>query len=45
MCQLAAFEGCKLDETNKELKNLLQEAVKKGQEAHRESLLAKNSNS
>jgi hypothetical protein len=32
---LAAFEGCKLEESNKELKSLLQEAVKRGQEEHR----------
>eukprot|EP01036_Dinobryon_divergens_P028446 gene28447-37387_t len=33
---LAAFEGCKLEESNKELKSLLQEAVKRGQEEHRQ---------
>lgn len=35
---LAAFEGCKLDESNKELKKLLQLAVAKGKEAHQKSL-------
>ena len=32
---VAAFEGCKLDEKNEELKCLLREAVAKGQEEHR----------
>lgn len=31
---VAAFEGCKLDESNQDLKELLQTAVKKGREAH-----------
>ena len=31
---VAAFEGCKLDESNKELKTLMQDAVKKGREEH-----------
>lgn len=35
---VAAFEGCKLDPDNKELKVIMNVAVKKGQEAHKESL-------
>ncbi len=40
---VAAFEGCKLDEKNKELKALLQLAVKRGQEEHK-ATLAKQAN-
>jgi ankyrin repeat protein len=32
---VAAFEGCKLDESNVELKKLLQDAVRLGQEEHK----------
>lgn len=32
---LAAFEGCKLEPANKELKELMQEAVRRGQEDHK----------
>lgn len=35
---VAAFEGCKLDDTNSELKTLLQKAVKLGQEHHRKQI-------
>jgi tetratricopeptide (TPR) repeat protein len=35
---VAAFEGCKLDDKNLELKTLLQTCVKKGQEAHKKQL-------
>eukprot|EP01031_Cornospumella_fuschlensis_P036381 gene36381-44133_t len=40
---LAAFEGLKLDEKNQELKDLLQEAVRRGQQEHQrqQKLLAK----
>ena len=31
---VAAFEGCKLDDSNVELKNLLKEAVARGREKH-----------
>jgi len=37
---VAAFEGCKLDESNKELKKMLQLAVERGKEAHQKSLKA-----
>lgn len=33
---LAAFEGCKLDPDNQELKKLLQDAVKEGQKEHQQ---------
>ena len=33
---LAAFEGCKIDESNDELKVLMQKAVKMGQQEHRQ---------
>lgn len=39
---LAAFEGCKLDQSNLELKKLLNLAVEKGREAHQKAELAKN---
>lgn len=39
---VAAFEGVKLDEHNKELKELLQRAVKLGQEDHKRNLAAKS---
>ena len=39
---VAAFEGVKLDEKNKELKELLQRAVKLGQEEHKKSIAAKS---
>jgi ankyrin repeat protein len=35
---VAAFEGCKLDENNEELKTLMQKAVKKGREEHQRML-------
>ena len=35
---VAAFEGCKLDEGNKELKALLQRAVELGREEHQRKL-------
>lgn len=35
---VAAFEGCKLDQSNKPLKDLLQKAVKLGQDEHRRKL-------
>jgi ankyrin repeat protein len=35
---VAAFEGCKLDNNNEELKSILQKAVKKGQEEHKKNL-------
>ena len=34
---VAAFEGCKLDEGNSELKSLLKEAVSKGRQQHEQS--------
>ena len=34
---VAAFEGCKLDESNEELKKLLKKAVKLGQEDHKKN--------
>jgi ankyrin repeat protein len=40
---VAAFEGVKLDENNAELKALLQTAVKKGQDEHKEKLLREQS--
>eukprot|EP01038_Epipyxis_sp_PR26KG_P014076 gene14076-18888_t len=40
---VAAFEGCKLDDTNKELKQLLKDAVKKGQEEHQKTINSNNS--
>lgn len=39
---VAAFEGCKLDEGNKDLKALLQLAVKKGQEDHKKKIAEAN---
>ncbi len=35
---VAAFEGCKLDDKNEELKALLKLAVKRGQQAHQKTL-------
>lgn len=35
---VAAFEGCKLDDRNDELKSILREAVAKGQEEHRSKM-------
>jgi hypothetical protein len=35
---LAAFEGCKLDDKNEALKDLLREAVKLGQDEHQRKL-------
>lgn len=40
---VAAFEGCKLDESNTELKKTLQLAVKLGQDEHRKKLAEKSS--
>lgn len=37
---VAAFEGCKLDSTNEELKAIMQKAVRKGQEEHKKKLAA-----
>lgn len=37
---VAAFEGCKIDDQNKELKTLLKLAVKKGQDEHKAKLEA-----
>ena len=34
---LAAFEGCKIDETSEDLKLLMQKCIKKGQQAHQET--------
>lgn len=35
---VAAFEGCKLDDTNIDLKNLLREAVALGKEEHQRKI-------
>jgi tetratricopeptide (TPR) repeat protein len=35
---VAAFEGCKLDNSNEELKAIMQKAVKKGKEEHQKKL-------
>ena len=37
---VAAFEGCKLDNTNEDLKNLLRECVAKGKEEHQKKIAA-----
>lgn len=37
---VAAFEGCKLDANNEELKAIMQKAIKKGQEEHKQKMLA-----
>ena len=35
---VAAFEGCKLDDNNEDLKKLLKLAVSKGQEEHKKRM-------